>query len=88
MPLCRYTNLLVTGASPNDLVPHRLQLTLVLDSAPIGRATLGRELATLEDYRGRLSQYRTDVSLVAAHQNAPWITVWSVVTPIRCIATI
>ncbi|KAI0664599.1 PhoD-like phosphatase-domain-containing protein [Cubamyces menziesii] len=30
------------------------------DGAPIGRATLGRELATLEDYRGRLSQYRTD----------------------------
>ncbi|KAI0332127.1 hypothetical protein GY45DRAFT_1433422 [Cubamyces sp. BRFM 1775] len=47
------------------------------DGAPIGRATLGRELATLEDYRGRLNQYRTDVSLVTAHRNAPWITVWS-----------
>ncbi|EIW60085.1 uncharacterized protein TRAVEDRAFT_35844 [Trametes versicolor FP-101664 SS1] len=42
--------------------------------AAIGRETLGRELATIEDYRGRLSQYRTDVSLVFAHQNAPWIT--------------
>ncbi|KAI0636767.1 PhoD-like phosphatase-domain-containing protein [Trametes polyzona] len=43
-------------------------------SAPIGRKTLGRELATIEDYRGRLSQYRHDVSLAYAHQNAPWIT--------------
>ncbi|KAI0780723.1 PhoD-like phosphatase-domain-containing protein [Trametes elegans] len=33
------------------------------DGAPIGRATLGRELATIEDYRGRLNQYRTDASL-------------------------
>ncbi|KAI0372865.1 hypothetical protein BV20DRAFT_990204 [Pilatotrama ljubarskyi] len=41
--------------------------------APIGRETSGRELATIEDYRGRLNQYRTDVSLLAAHQKAPWI---------------
>ncbi|KDR81547.1 hypothetical protein GALMADRAFT_239562 [Galerina marginata CBS 339.88] len=44
--------------------------------AKIGRQTLGRELATIHDYRQRLSQYRTDQSLVTAHQNAPWITVW------------
>ncbi|CAK5264257.1 unnamed protein product [Mycena citricolor] len=37
---------------------------------------LGRELATIHDYRQRLGQYRTDASLLAAHQNAPWITVW------------
>uniref|UniRef100_D8PVD2 PhoD-like phosphatase metallophosphatase domain-containing protein n=1 Tax=Schizophyllum commune (strain H4-8 / FGSC 9210) TaxID=578458 RepID=D8PVD2_SCHCM len=42
----------------------------------IGRAVTGRELATLADYRERLAQYRTDPSLVAAHQNHPWITVW------------
>ncbi|KAI0748331.1 PhoD-like phosphatase-domain-containing protein [Daedaleopsis nitida] len=42
--------------------------------AAIGRMTLGRELATIADYRLRLNQYRTDVSLVAAHQKAPWIT--------------
>ncbi|THU99311.1 hypothetical protein K435DRAFT_828150 [Dendrothele bispora CBS 962.96] len=48
------------------------------NGAPIGRQTLGRELATIHDYRQRLNQYRTDTSLVFAHQNAPWITVWYV----------
>ncbi|KAJ3574353.1 hypothetical protein NP233_g1821 [Leucocoprinus birnbaumii] len=46
------------------------------DGAPIGRQTLGRELATIADYRQRLNQYRTDLDLQAAHQHAPWITVW------------
>ena len=45
-------------------------------SDKIGRAVTGRELATLADYRERLAQYRTDPSLIAAHQNHPWITVW------------
>ena len=47
-----------------------------ISSARIGRQTLGRELATIADYRLRLNQYRTDVSLRAAHEKAPWITVW------------
>ncbi|KZV69015.1 hypothetical protein PENSPDRAFT_727418 [Peniophora sp. CONT] len=42
----------------------------------LGDYTLGRELATIFDYRQRLGQYRTDASLLAAHLNAPWITVW------------
>ncbi|KAI0332126.1 hypothetical protein GY45DRAFT_1247315 [Cubamyces sp. BRFM 1775] len=42
--------------------------------AKIGRKTLGRELATIADYRLRLNQYRTDVSLLDAHVKAPWIT--------------
>ncbi|KAI0709470.1 PhoD-like phosphatase-domain-containing protein [Earliella scabrosa] len=46
------------------------------NGARIGRQTLGRELATIADYRLRLNQYRTDVSLRAAHEKAPWITVW------------
>ncbi|TFY78407.1 hypothetical protein EWM64_g5606 [Hericium alpestre] len=46
------------------------------NGAGIGRQVLGRELATIHDYRQRLNQYRTDVSLVFAHQNAPWIAVW------------
>ncbi|KAJ8093352.1 hypothetical protein PM082_020209 [Marasmius tenuissimus] len=46
------------------------------NGASIGRQTLGRELATIQDYRQRLNQYRTDESLVFAHQHAPWITVW------------
>ncbi|KAI9446383.1 PhoD-like phosphatase-domain-containing protein [Lactarius indigo] len=41
-------------------------------------AVLGRELATIHDYRQRLAQYRTDASLQFAHQNAPWITVWTI----------
>ena len=45
-------------------------------SAKIGRSTLGRELATVHDYRQRLNQYRTDVGLLAAHEKGPWITVW------------
>ncbi|KAI0780724.1 PhoD-like phosphatase-domain-containing protein [Trametes elegans] len=43
-------------------------------SEPIGRKTLGRELATIADYRLRLNQYRTDVGLRAAHERGPWIT--------------
>ncbi|KAI0362353.1 hypothetical protein OH77DRAFT_1432931 [Trametes cingulata] len=54
---------------------HSPETSLNFCRAPIGRETLGRELATIEDYRGRLNQYRTDVSLVAAHQKAPWIAV-------------
>lgn len=46
------------------------------NGAPIGRQVLGRELATIHDYRQRLNQYRTDASLIFAHQHAPWITVW------------
>ncbi|TFK38210.1 PhoD-like phosphatase-domain-containing protein [Crucibulum laeve] len=44
--------------------------------AGIGRAVLGRTLATIFDYRQRLNQYRTDPNLRVAHQIAPWITVW------------
>ncbi|EMD38317.1 hypothetical protein CERSUDRAFT_48966, partial [Gelatoporia subvermispora B] len=43
-------------------------------TAKIGRKVLGRELATIADYRQRLNQYRTDASLIAAHESAPWIT--------------
>ncbi|KAH0581477.1 hypothetical protein H2248_012557 [Termitomyces sp. 'cryptogamus'] len=46
------------------------------NGANIGRVTLGRELATIKDYRQRLNQYRTDASLAFAHQHHPWITVW------------
>ncbi|KZW01038.1 hypothetical protein EXIGLDRAFT_603419 [Exidia glandulosa HHB12029] len=42
----------------------------------IGRILPPRELATITDYRTRLSIYRTDAGLIEAHQNAPWITVW------------
>jgi alkaline phosphatase D len=41
----------------------------------IGRGVLGRELATIHDYRQRLNQYRTDKSLRIAHMTGPWFTV-------------
>ncbi|ESK92087.1 alkaline phosphatase [Moniliophthora roreri MCA 2997] len=40
----------------------------------VGRVTTVREMATIADYRRRLNQYRTDESLVCAHQHAPWVT--------------
>ncbi|THG99644.1 hypothetical protein EW026_g2760 [Hermanssonia centrifuga] len=49
--------------------------------AKIGRKVLGRELATVFDYRQRLNQYRTDPGLIAAHEAGPWITVWYVNQP-------
>lgn len=35
-----------------------------------------RQIYTLYDYRKRLATYRTDLDLVASHQNFPWIPVW------------
>ncbi len=36
----------------------------------------GPELYTLEDYRNRHAQYKTDPHLQAAHQLCPWLVVW------------
>ncbi|KAI0550329.1 PhoD-like phosphatase [Xylaria curta] len=42
-----------------------------------GRIPLpNREIHTLYDYRKRLATYRTDLDLLASHQNFPWIPVW------------
>ncbi|KAF5861407.1 hypothetical protein ETB97_000286 [Aspergillus alliaceus] len=35
-----------------------------------------RDIFTLYDYRSRLGFYRTDLDLVASHQNFAWIPVW------------
>ncbi|KAJ9629809.1 hypothetical protein H2203_002190 [Taxawa tesnikishii (nom. ined.)] len=35
-----------------------------------------RIITTLYDYRTRLATYRTDLDLLASHQNYPWIPVW------------
>lgn len=43
----------------------------------IGRVPLpDRQIYTLYDYRKRIATYRTDLDLVASHQNFPWIPVW------------
>ncbi|XXG97282.1 hypothetical protein Hte_003578 [Hypoxylon texense] len=42
-----------------------------------GRIPLpNREILTLYDYRKRIATYRTDLDLLASHQNFPWISVW------------
>ncbi|QVM10426.1 hypothetical protein D8B26_005086 [Coccidioides posadasii str. Silveira] len=43
----------------------------------IGRVPLpDRTLYTLYDYRKRLATHRTDIDLLANHQNFPWIPTW------------
>ncbi|MQA84865.1 MAG: alkaline phosphatase [Streptosporangiales bacterium] len=36
----------------------------------------GPEIVSLDDYRNRHAQYRTDEDLQAAHASAPWIVTW------------
>ena len=46
-------------------------------ATPAGRAPLPtNDIVSLEDYRTRYAQYRSDVNLQAAHAAMPWITVW------------
>jgi alkaline phosphatase D len=40
------------------------------------RRHLGRELMTLDDYRNRYAQYRSDPALQQVHALFPWIVVW------------
>lgn len=43
----------------------------------IGRVPLpNKEIFSLYDYRKRLATYRTDLDLLASHQQFPWIAVW------------
>lgn len=43
----------------------------------LGRVSLpNKEIYSLYDYRKRHATYRTDLDLVASHQNFAWIPVW------------
>ena len=43
----------------------------------IGRVPLpDKEIYSLYDYRKRIATYRTDLDLLASHQQFPWIPVW------------
>ncbi|KAI9892029.1 MAG: hypothetical protein M1814_002224 [Vezdaea aestivalis] len=43
----------------------------------LGRIPLpDKEIFSLYDYRKRIATYRTDLDLVASHQQFPWISVW------------
>lgn len=47
------------------------------EGARIGRIpSPNREIVSLQDYRMRYAQYRTDVDLQEAHRQHPWIVVW------------
>lgn len=47
------------------------------DGTGIGRVPApNKEIVSLNDYRTRYAQYRTDAHLQAAHRQHPWIVVW------------
>jgi alkaline phosphatase D len=51
----------------------------IYESAGIDRRVrkhVGLELMTVDDYRNRYAQYRTDPALQTAHAQFPWIVVW------------
>jgi alkaline phosphatase D len=46
-------------------------------ATPAGRAPVpATDIVSLDDYRARYAQYRSDPMLQAAHAAMPWITVW------------
>ena len=65
-----------------DAVVHLGDYIYEYEPKRYGDSTLGRfhypayEIKTLDDYRGRYAQYRTDPDLIRAHQMHPWITIW------------
>ena len=40
------------------------------------RSHSGGKLLTLDDYRSRYAQYRSDAALQAAHASCPWLVIW------------
>ena len=47
------------------------------DAVSLGRVTApANDIVSLDDYRTRYAQYRSDPSLQALHAAMPWITVW------------
>ncbi len=47
------------------------------DGTPLGRIpSPNKEIVTLNEYRQRYAQYRTDPDLQEAHRQHPWIVVW------------
>lgn len=71
------------NAARKDNVDYFVHLGDYIYESGVG--TLGKDpratnpsdvLFTLYDYRTRIAEYRTDLDLLLAHQNYPWITVW------------
>lgn len=60
-----------------DLVAHLGDYIYEYSSpANAVRKHQGLEVRTVEDYRRRYAQYKTDEALQAAHARCPWIVVW------------
>src|SRR5439155_1099431 len=60
-----------------DLVTHLgdyIYEYAAIDGRP--RRHSARECITLDDYRARYAQYKTDADLQAAHHRCPWVVTW------------
>jgi alkaline phosphatase D len=60
-----------------DLVAHLgdyIYEYAAIDGRP--RRHAARECLTLDDYRARYAQYKTDAALRAAHARCPWVVTW------------
>jgi alkaline phosphatase D len=49
---------------------------LPFDPDVVARAHVGDEPTTLDDYRNRYAQYKSDVQLQASHAVCPWFVIW------------
>lgn len=60
-----------------DLVVHLGDYIYEYEAQPDKlRQHIGSEIFTLEDYRNRHAQYKTDPNLQAVHSKFPWIVTW------------
>ncbi len=60
-----------------DLVAHLGDYVYEYAEAPERvRRHAGLEIRTLDDYRRRYAQYRSDAALQAAHARCPWLVTW------------
>lgn len=72
----------IAGKEAIDAVLHLGDYIYEYAPGGYGDTTLGRkhhppkELISLEDYRARYAQYRSDADLQAVHRNHPFIAIW------------
>jgi alkaline phosphatase D len=63
-----------------DYIYEARPLPFTLDAArrpiPVVRSHVGQEIYSLDDYRRRYAQYKTDIDLQAAHAAAPWFVTY------------
>jgi alkaline phosphatase D len=66
-----------TAAQPPDLVLFLGDYIYEYASPPWAlRRHAGGRVRTLDEYRGRYAQYKSDPALQAAHAACPWIVIW------------